>query len=122
MTTLVFKANGACGLAVDDDLPESDFPDAAKVLYVPYPISANEVWYDFSHQAMLFRRPFDVGISPNTVTGLPVGTRAVVKGAEIVVDDGSLELDVDYPETVRVLLIHPSNLDTWVEVPCEVTG
>lgn len=122
MTTLVFNADGSCACAVNDDIPACDFPEAAKVLHVQMPITANEVWYDHTNGQMIFRKPFVTKVETNKVSMLPVGTRVTVGDAEVVVDDGVLDLEVDYPQAVKVLLRHPRWLDTEVEVPCEATG
>lgn len=121
-TTLVFDADGSCTCAVNDDVLKSDFPGAAKVLYVSLPITANEVWYDHANGQMLFRKPFVTKVEANKLSMLPVGTRATVGNVEVVVDDGVLDLEVDYPQAVKVLLRHPRWLDTEVEVPCEAAG
>lgn len=63
---------------------------------------------------------FDITISPNRIDGLPVGTKALVGYTDAhIIDDGDLEIDVEYDEVVPVWLIHPLYSDLHVEVPCE---
>jgi hypothetical protein len=56
--------------------------------------------------------------APNTVGGLPIGTTAWLQNIRVAVDDGSLEIGVTWPETVRVMLIHPLYLPVTIEVEC----
>lgn len=45
-----------------------------------------------------------------TVSGIPVGSQAVVSGQTVTVDDGSMELTFDLPGTYIVSLSHPHYL------------
>jgi hypothetical protein len=122
MNTLAFGADGRCMCAVNDFIESENFPEAAIVLHTEQTLTANQVWYDIANEVLVLRRPIQVGVSPNMVVGVPAGTTAIVGTDEIPVDDGSIELEVDYPQTVKLVLLNPRFLDTVVEVPCEVQG
>lgn len=66
---------------------------------------------------------FAVTVTTNTVSGIPTGTRARVGWvADVTVDDGALQIEVELPENVPVHLTHPLYSDLTVEVPCEGTS
>lgn len=54
----------------------------------------------------------------NTLGNLPAGTVAHFSGLKQTVDDGSLEIEVTWPETVRVTLVHPLYLPKIEEIDC----
>lgn len=56
--------------------------------------------------------------APNTVGNLPEGTTAHFAGIKAAIDDGSLEIEVTWAETVRVMLIHPLYFPLTVEIDC----
>ena len=61
---------------------------------------------------------FDVTVSHGVVSGIPAGSSAMVNLERFAVDDGSLELEADYPQVLRVTLQHPLYLIAEVEVAC----
>ncbi len=64
--------------------------------------------------------PMAVAVSQNLVSGIPAGTKARV-GINTVpelIDDGTLELEAEYPELVDVTLTHPLYLPWEGQVPC----
>jgi hypothetical protein len=91
---------------------------------VPVGIDANMVFYDTTKQVVRGKQPFFVGVKPNLVTGIPVGTTALVgaSATPVVIEDGTLELEVDYAETVNVTLVHPHYVTRILEVACEAQG
>lgn len=115
MSVAFFETTGKCLGIVDGN---GEIPDAAASASVPHGTSPNSIWYDGAEVQP--KTPFEVQVSPNTVSGIPAGTEAVLTSSVVVVDDGTLELEVDYAQTVRVTLLHPRHYETSVGVPCEV--
>lgn len=68
-------------------------------------------------------KTFDVAITPNTITGIPAGTWAIVDlrrvPSEGTIDDGELILSVAMPHTAHVVLQCPLHHPLELEVPCE---
>ena len=122
MNTLVFDELGRCICAANVEIGAENFPGASFFVNVPLPVEANTVYYDIGAKQVRQRTQMAYQITTNTISGLPAGTKAIVKGELLTVDDGSLELDVLHPENVRVLLMHVKFYDTEVEVPCEAQG
>lgn len=120
--TAVFDASGRCSFVLDGDLSCMTIDESSIVLQLENSVDPNKVWYDTESGRMLPRTPFPVVINPNQIASIPPGTEAIVGDEKVVVDSGTLELEVDYPETVRVVLLHVRHLDTTVEVPCEAAG
>ena len=122
MTTLAFASDGRCICSVNVPVAAVHFTDAAKVIEIDKPISANEVWYDLRQNTLTFRKLAKVTLRKNRVLGLPEGTIALVNGETVLVDDGSLEIEVEYNQVISVVLMNPRFLDTTVEVDCEAAG
>ena len=125
MNTYVFSQDGRCELgAFDHRFVEEAFPGRI-VVYSNARYPANQIWYDTFDQKIMEKSAFHVRVSPNTLTGIPPGTTARVLGettTSVVVNDGALELDVAYPQTVRVALSHKAHIDQVFEVDCESRG
>jgi len=60
-----------------------------------------------------------ITVTTNTISNVPVGTSCIAYNMKEVVDDGVLELDVPYPEIIKVVMFHPTYKRAIVEVPCE---
>lgn len=119
MTTLAFDSDGRCICAVNVSVDRVAFTDAAVVVEIDAPFSANEVWYNFESKSVEVRAPARVVVTKNTIRHIPPGTIAVVGGEIVNVQDGTLELEVEHDQSVPVTLISPRFLDTKAEVPCE---
>lgn len=122
ITTLGFDATGRCVFAVNDVVPPDNAPAGMVLIQLEGMVDPNSVYYDHANSRMGRRHPLLPVVSTNTVSNLPPGTVAVVNGEQIPVDDGSLELDVSYAQTLVVRLMHVRYSDVVVEVPCEVQG
>lgn len=117
-----FDATGCCTRVVDG--PLADQQQTENDVYkaeLPVIRDASLIFFDIPRMIVRGREPFRARVTPNLVSGLPVGTIALVglEGTPVQVDDGTLELDVDYAETVHVVLTHVQHLPKEVEVPCE---
>lgn len=67
------------------------------------------------------RQPFDLTITGNVVSGLPESTEILfltdrTRGA--MDDSGTLEIEVDYAQTIRLRLDHPHYLTQEIAVEC----
>lgn len=122
MITMVFDEAGKCVCTVDDVVAPDMFPGAAAVVQVSTAFHPDQVWYDFVKNAVVAKSPMRVEVTTNTVSGIPQGTTAIVSGSLFVVNDGTLELEVTYPQTIQVVLSHLRHTQKVVEVPCEVQG
>ena len=107
---------------LDGDPSSVDVSSELAVVHASEPINPNAVWYDHDFGEMITRSPFRVLVSSNKIENIPVGTTAYIGLESIVVDDGTLEFDVAYPQQLRVVLTHVRHTDTIVEVPCEAQG
>jgi hypothetical protein len=117
MNTAAFDAEGRCLFVLNDYI---EAPEAAAVVHTEESVNPNLVWYDFETSAIKYRGPLPYEVAANTITGLPPGTTAHVGDSCTVVNDGVLELEVEYAQDVRVLLTHVRHLDVEIEVPCEI--
>lgn len=122
MNTLAFDEIGRCICSVNDHITDDNFPGASFVVRVSQPTVANDVFYDIEAGEVRQRAPLTYLVGPNQIARLPPGTKAVVDGEILSVDDGTLELEVTYPQLVRVRLMHVRFFDAEVEVPCESAG
>lgn len=122
MTMLGFDSTGRCVFAVNDEIQGEQLSQYAAVVRIDGSVDPNTVWYDVENGRMGFRRAFTPTVMTNAISGLPPGTTALVREELVQVDDGTLELEVDYPEVIPVTLMNVRFLDTTVEVPCEVAG
>lgn len=122
MTMLGFDSAGRCVFAVNDEIQGEQLSQYAAVVRIDGYVDPNTVWYDVENGRMGFRRAFTPTVMTNAISGLPPGTTALVREDLVQVDDGTLELEVDYPEVIPVTLMNVRFLDTTVEVPCEVAG
>lgn len=122
MNTLAFDEAGRCVGVINDYIDLKDFPGAKYVKHTSIAHMAESVRLDVATQQLVFKAPMPAKVSPNKVEGLPVGTLALINGVEVEVNDGVLDLEVMYPETVWVYLRHSHYLDGHVEVPCEAQG
>lgn len=61
-----------------------------------------------------------VTVSDHRIDGIPPGTRALVDGRLIEIEDGFLEIanDLGLPETISVTLLNPLFLEWKDDVPC----
>jgi hypothetical protein len=122
MTVLVFDTTGRCTMAIEGDIANEQLAEYPAVVRISGHVNPDSVWYDFENNRMGYRRHFVPTISTNLVSNLPVGTKALVKGEWVEVNDGSLELEVDYSELVSVVLTHVRLLNMTVRVPCEAAS
>lgn len=122
MTMLGFDSTGRCVFAVNDEIQGEQLSQYAAVVRIDGAVDPNTVWYDVENGRMGFRRAFKPTVMTNAISGLPPGTTALVREELVQVDDGTLELEVDYSEVIPVTLMNVRFLNTTVEVPCEVAG
>lgn len=122
MITFAFNSAGVCMYSLNKEVAAEDLPDATYVVHMPEGTDVNSVWYDTSTHRVFTRTYLQPVISANRISGLPSGTKAALGAEMIDVTDNEIEFEVDYPQTLRVILFHPSYLDTVVEVPCEAQG
>lgn len=118
----VFDQNGRCKYVLDGDPSTVDLSSEAAIVYLSEQIDPNTVWYDHVTGRMEHRSPFRVRVSTNKIEGIPSGTVVHIGADSAVIDEGVLELEVDYPQAVYALLMHVKHTDAYVEVPCEVQG
>jgi hypothetical protein len=122
MNSYIFNSAGRCICTVNAPVEQSEYPEASKIVQMEAKFDPELVWFDFEDQQLKFKTPIRPLISINKLSRIPVGTIAVCNGQEFTVEDGDLDLEVDYPQTLKVFLRHPNFLSTAVEVPCEVQG
>jgi hypothetical protein len=118
----VFDTDGRCKYVLDGSPESVDVSSEAAVVYMDERINPNDVWYDHAASKMLPRTPFRVSIGQNKIERIPADTVAHVGSDSFVVSEGSIELEVDYAQTVVVTLLHVRHLDRVVEVQCEAEG
>lgn len=116
MNTFVFDETGECVCVINEEMAY----EGKTLVYREDHFSPNLVWYDHAEGKMKFKAPMELTITPNTITGIPVGTSVAVGTQWSVVDDGEFHIEVSLPQTVRVVLSHIQYQLTEVEVPCEV--
>lgn len=119
MNTLVFDADGKCLYSINYQVMAEDYPDAGKVLHVESEFDPNHMWYDFETDRMTNKTPFEEVLATNEIHNLPVGTVADVNGVQVIVDDGSLELEVTVSQILPVTISHVAHHTKTVEVSCE---
>mgnify|MGYP000972357408 FL=1 len=119
MNTFVFDTNGKCLYSMNYIVEAEAYPDAGKVLHVEDELNPNEIWYDFEMSRLTNKTAFEEIVVTNEIQNLPIGTFANVNWSTVVVDDGSLELEVSVSQDVPVFLSHVSHHTKQVEVPCE---
>jgi len=122
MITFAFDATGKCVCSVNKAVGADFFPDALYVVQMPVNTDVNSVWYDVENGRVGFKKPLQVTVSTNRVSGLPAGSKVAVDGELRNVESGSIEFEVDYPQLLKVVVFNLKHLDTVVEVPCEVQG
>lgn len=117
-----FDSAGRCKYVVDGELDTIDFSQEAAVVVLENTVSPDSIWYDHETGQMRGKAPFPVSVSNNKIEGVPAGTTARVGDETFLVDTGVIELEVDYPEVVRVWMSHIRYLDVMLEVPCEIAS
>lgn len=117
MNTYVFNQAGECTCAANVALDLESLGDGLTGIHSELTYKASEIYYDGEIKPI---KGFELAISPNLVTGIPVGTKAFIGNDMQIVDDGSLELEVTFKSIVTVVLVHPQYQTTSVEVSCEV--
>lgn len=117
MNTYIFDSSGRCTCAANTELPLENLDAGLTGIHSESFYNPNEIYFDGTIKPI---KQFDLVVSTNLVTGLPIGTEVFIDGVREVVDDGSLELEVMFNSVVRVVLIHPHYETTSVEVTCEV--
>ncbi len=122
MNTYAFDERGYCIGAINDHVELADFPSAQYIKHAAPLFQADTLWLDVERNQLMFRAPLPAKVSANKISSLPPGTVAIVSGVSVEVDDGTLELEVEYPASVMVILTHLKYLEKIVEVPCEVSG
>lgn len=118
----VFDAGGRCKYVLDGSPDSVDVSGETAVVYMDEKVDPNTVWYDHAASKMLPRTPFRISVSQNKIERIPADTVAHVGSDAFVVSEGSIELEVDYAQTVVVTLLHVRHLDRVVEVQCEAEG
>lgn len=117
MNTYVFNQAGECTCAANVELDLESLGDGLTGIHSELTYKASEIYYDGEIKPI---KSFELIISPNLVTGIPVGTKAFIENDMQIVDDGSLEIEVMFKSVVTVVLVHPQYQTTSVEVSCEV--
>ena len=116
MKTYAFNESGRCLWRADLHIAAED----VTTVYSELDAHPNKIWYDIENQRIEHRYPFAVQISTNKIENIPVGTTLTIDGAELQVNDGVFEIEVDMPQTANVLLENLRYFMTEVEVPCEI--
>lgn len=119
-TIAVFDGQGKCKYVVNAQDNSLDFSDEPAFAEVPDSTDPNKIWFDHTASTVNPRTPLVVRVSANKIEGVPSGTLAYVGSDSMVIEGGVLELEVDYPQIVQVLLTHVRHIEKVVEVPCEV--
>jgi hypothetical protein len=119
VNSLIFDTEGRCLYSMNSAVTETDYPDAGKVLLVEENFNPNDIWYDFQMNRMTNKTAFEEVVINNQIQNLATGTVANVNGTTVVVDDGSLELDVAVSQILTVILSHVKHYTKQVEVYCE---
>lgn len=117
MNTYVFDQSGRCTCAANTALSLENLDEGLTGVHSESVYDPNGIYFDGTIKP---RKQFDLVVSTNLVTGLPVGTEVFIDGVREVVDDGSLELEVMFNSVVMAVLIHPHYETMSVEVTCEV--
>lgn len=118
----VFDADGRCKYVLDGNPDSANVSDGAAVVITEYPVNPNEVWYDHSSGSIQPRTPFRVIASQNKIERLPPGTTVYVGADSSVVNDGVVEFDVSYAQTIVVTMMHVRHMDKVLEVHCEASS
>jgi hypothetical protein len=118
----VFDENGRCKYVLDGNTDSADVGNEPAVVYMEEAVDPNTVWYDHSSGKMLPRTPFRVSITNNKIERVPSGTVIYIGSDSAVVNEGSIEFEVDYAQTVVATMMHVRHLNKVVEVRCEVQG
>lgn len=118
----VFDADGRCKYVLDGTPDSAAVSDEAAVAYSEDPIDPNMVWYDHESGKMMPRTPFRVSVTNNRIERVPVGTKVYVGADSAVVNEGSIDFDVSYAQTIVVTMMHIRHIDKVLEVRCEVPG
>lgn len=116
MNTYFFDSTGKCTCAANTEVSAED---GQIVVHSEETYAPKDVYYDFAEGMMLLTKQFDVTITTNTVSNVPIGTTVFQGSDSAICDDGAIELAVQYPSTVTLVLMHPAYVDKIVEVPCE---
>lgn len=117
MNTYVFNQAGQCTCVANIALDLEGFSNGLTGVHSELDFQASEIYYDGEIKPI---NQFDLAVTTNLVTGIPIGTKAFIGNDMQVVDDGSLELEVDFKSVVTAVLIHPQYETISVEVSCEV--
>lgn len=118
MNTAYFRADGGCIGISESENSILEIAGAVHVVPVEVGVSPNSIWCDESGLVHP-KNEFEVVISTNAVSNIPVGTRAHLPNQSIDVEDGVLEFEVNMPTTMMVILEHPHYMTKSIEVPCE---
>lgn len=121
-SVVVFDSTGRCKYVLDGDPSTVDLSNESAVVVSETPVDPNSVWYDFSKQSMLYKKPFACLVSLNKISNLPPGTLVIANYDSVLVEDGEIEFDVTYNQTLYVTLINVGRITQVLEVPCEVQG
>lgn len=116
MTSYVFDHTGRCLYSVNAEVDH----DGATVVLSEIEARPDEVWYDHDAGEMKYRSPMPAVVTTNRIDHIPAGSVVVVGVDEVVVDDGTFEIEVSAPQTIRVTVSHVRHLTAELEVPCEV--
>lgn len=119
-TVAVFDEQGRCKYVVNAEDNSADFGSQPAVATVSDATDPNTIWFDHVSSRVMARTPFPVSVSMNKITGVPQGTAVYVGSECVVVTEGLIEFEVDYPQVLRVVMTHVRHTDMTIEVPCEV--
>jgi hypothetical protein len=117
MNTYVFNQAGECTCVANVELNLESFSEGLIGIHSELTYKSSEIYYDGEIKPI---KSFELVISTNLVTGIPVGTKAFIGNDMQIVDDGSLELEVTFKSVVNVVLVHPQYQTTSLEVFCEI--
>jgi len=118
----VFDAEGRCKYVLDGNPESADVSNEAAVVLTEERVDPNMVWYDHESGKMIPRTPFRVSVTNNRIERVPVGTTVYVGEDSAVVNEGFIDFDVSYAQTIVVTMMHIRHIDKVLEVRCEVTG
>ncbi|GFE72364.1 hypothetical protein [Novosphingobium sp. TCA1] len=90
--------------------------DAVMEIEVPNGTEANSIYLDPETNEVLPRKQFNLAISYNQVSAIPVGTMVTDADGQDIVQDGVMDFEADVPGTIWLCFDHPHYVSTWVSV------
>lgn len=111
-----FDSSGCCTGVVNSDL-DRGAPDSGYLFKSSTPVDPNLVYSDGVY--ILQKSNMTLEVSSNVISGIPEGSTAYIGMDTYTVAGGSIELEVDFPSTVLVILEHVMYLTKEILVQCE---